>query len=282
LRTPVATSTSPAAARAHDLEADHGLAVEERGRAPLGDGVADVGDLVEADAAAVGERDLERAELGRRLHGRDRSHRLLGAAEVGAAARAFLLDLAELPRDVGRGRLERLQPCRVELDAHLAADAADARHRADAAHREDAARHLIVDEPRQRLVVHPARRDRVGQDRRAGELHLGDDRIAQVGRQVGADARDRVADVVDRLLRGLFEAELDRRRRDAVLHRRVDVLDALQRRDRVLDLAGDLGLEQRRRRARKRRRRRSPWAGRCRGTAGSSSPGSSSGRPPSA
>ena len=41
---------------------------------------------------------------------------------------------------------------------------------------------------------------------------------------------------------------------DAVLHRGVDVLDALQRRDRVLDLARDFGLELRRRRARQRRR----------------------------
>ena len=56
-------STSPAPQRARDLEADHRLAVEQRGRALLGDGVADVRHLVEAHAAAVRQRDLHRARV---------------------------------------------------------------------------------------------------------------------------------------------------------------------------------------------------------------------------
>ena len=73
-------------------------------------------------------------DLRRRLHGGDGAHRLLDAADVGAAAGGFLLDLAQLARDVGDGGVEREQAQRVDLDAHLARDAADARHRADAAH----------------------------------------------------------------------------------------------------------------------------------------------------
>ena len=50
-----------------------------------------------------------------------------------------------------------------------------------------------------------------------------------------------------------LEPELDRDRHRTRLHRRVDVLDALQRRDRVLDRARDLGLHLRRARAGQRR-----------------------------
>ena len=143
--------------------------------------------------------------------------------------------------------VERQQPRRIELDADLAVDAADTRDRADAAHREHALGDGVVDEPGQRFVVEAVRRDRVGQDRCAGQVDLRDHRVAQVARQVGADARHGVAHVVDRLLRRLLQPELDRDRHGAVLHLRVDVLDALQRRDRVLDLARDFGFHLRRR-----------------------------------
>jgi hypothetical protein len=107
----------------------------------------------------------------------------------------------------------------------------------------------VVDEPRQRLVVHPARRHGIGQDRRAGQVDLADHRVLQVARQVGADARDGIAHVVDRLLRRLFQAEFDGDDGRAVLHLGVDVLDALQRGHRILDLARHLGFHLRRRRA---------------------------------
>jgi hypothetical protein len=60
------------------------------------------------------------------------------AADVGAAARGFLLHLAQLARDVGRRGAQRQQAGRVESTTHLARDAADARHRAHAAHGQQA------------------------------------------------------------------------------------------------------------------------------------------------
>ena len=92
------------------------------------------GDLVEADAAAVGERDLHARQLLGRLHRGDRAHRLLGAAEVGAAARGLLLHLAQLARDVGGGGVQRQQLRGSSSTRTSRVDAADARHRADAAH----------------------------------------------------------------------------------------------------------------------------------------------------
>jgi hypothetical protein len=252
-RTPSATSTSPAPS-ARDLEAHHRLAVEQRSRAPFGDAVGDAGHLVEPHVAAVGQGDVERAELGRGGHGGDRSHRLFGAAEVDSAARRLLLHRAQLARDVGGGHAQREQARRVELDPHLARDAADAVDAAHAAHREQALGDLVVDEPRQRLVVHARGRDGVGQDRHRREVHLRDHRVAQLRGQIRADARDRVAHVVHRLLRRLLEAELGSDAGAAVLDLGVQVLQPLYRRQRVFDLARDLGLHLRRRGTGQRRR----------------------------
>ena len=82
------------------------------------------------------QRDVDARQFGRRLHGRDRADRLLGAADVGAPARRIALHLAQLARDLGGGDVQRLQPRRVELDADLAVHAADPRDRADAGHGE--------------------------------------------------------------------------------------------------------------------------------------------------
>ena len=63
-------------------------------------------DTVEDDATrarAARERELQLTNLPCALNGRQRANRLLAAAYVGAAARAFGLHLSKLPRDVGRG-----------------------------------------------------------------------------------------------------------------------------------------------------------------------------------
>ena len=66
-------------------------------------------------------------------------------------------------------------------------------------------------------------------------------------RQIGADARHRVAHVVERGREIRAEAELDARRRRAFVDGRGHLLDAGDRRDGVLDLARDLALHLRRR-----------------------------------
>jgi hypothetical protein len=171
---------------------------------------------------------------------------LFGAADLGPAPRPFLLHLAQLARNVGGRRLQCEQAGRVELDEDFACHAADARDRADAAHAEDGLGDRVIDEPGQRLVVHATGGHGIGQDRRAGEVDLADHRVLELAGQVSADAGDGIAHVVDRLLRRLFEAELDRHRGHAILHLGVDVLDALQRGHRVLDLARHLGFHLRR------------------------------------
>jgi hypothetical protein len=75
-------------------------------------------------------------------------------AQVGAPAGGLLLHLAQLARDVGGGGVQRQQARRVELDAHLARDAAHARHRAHAGHASSALVTWLSTNQRQRLVVH--------------------------------------------------------------------------------------------------------------------------------
>src|SRR5690606_3264309 len=128
------------AARARDLEADHGFAVENRGGALFAHRVADLGDLVQTDAAAVREWNLHGGEFVGRLHRAQRAYRLFGVADVGAAARGFALHLAQLARDIGGGGVERLQTHRVQLDTDFARDAADAGHRTHALDVEHTAR----------------------------------------------------------------------------------------------------------------------------------------------
>ncbi len=229
------------ATAARDFESDYRFAVEQRGRALLGHRVADVGHAIEPHAAPVGERDLHARKLVGRAHGSDGAHRLLDAADIGAATRSILLDLPQLARNVGRGGIERQHARRVEFDAHLATGTADAGHRADALHAQHAPRDSVVDEPGERLVVHARRGNRVGEDRRAGQIHARDHRVAQVAWQIGAHPRNRIAHIVHRLLGRFLQAELDGHRDQAVLHLGINMLDALQGGDRVLELARDVG-----------------------------------------
>src|SRR5690606_9226897 len=122
------------AAAAGHLEAHHRLAVQARRRPRLGHRVAHLRHVLQLDAAAAGDGDLHARDLTRGLHGGERAHRLLATTEVGAAARALALHLAQLARDVGGSDAQRLQLERVERDADLTGDAAHAIDGADAGH----------------------------------------------------------------------------------------------------------------------------------------------------
>jgi hypothetical protein len=239
---------------ARDLEAHHGLAVEEGGGGGFGHGVAHLGDLVQADAAAIGERDLHaRQRLGRG------ELRQACAAAAGChpgphgRPRSRSARLRQLARDVGGGGAQGLQLERVEQHLHLAVHAADAADGAHAGHGQQPLGHVVIDEPGEGLGVHLVGGHGVGQHRAAGQFHLADDGVAQVGGQLAAHLGHGRAHVVQRLLRVLLDAELGRERDRAVLHLGVDVLQALQRGQAVLDDAGDVVFELVGRGARQRR-----------------------------
>ena len=208
------------------------------------------GDFRQRDAAAVAERDLELLEIGNRLGAAQRADRLVAAAEIGAAAGHVDVGRTQRPVDVAGGGAERVQPVGVELDLDLARHAAIAVDAGDALQALQLADDRIVDEPRKLFERHGRRRDGIGQDRLPFDVDAVDDRRLGSGRQVGADALDRVLGVVDGGLRVDLEAELDDGLRGTFGDRRRDVLDAGNVGDRVLDALGDLRLKLARRDAR--------------------------------
>ena len=132
-------------------------------------------------------------------------------------------------------RAAQLVRVRSEADVHAVL--------ADAGLALQGALDLVVDEPGQFLERHVGRGDGEGLDRLAFHVDLGDDRLLDGGGQVAADAVDGVLDVLQRLVRRLFDLEEHGRHGAAVGDGRHDVIDALDAGDRVLDLLGDLHLE---------------------------------------
>ncbi|MNU79933.1 hypothetical protein D3C71_695500 [compost metagenome] len=126
---------------------------------------------------------------------------------------------------------------------HLTLHTAHAIDRAHTPHREQLLGHGIVHKPGQRLVVHAGGGDREREHRLRGQVHLGHDGVAHVARQVTAHAGHGRAHVVQRFLRGLFQAELGRDGGATVLHLGVDVLQVLQRGDAVFNLARHIVFE---------------------------------------
>jgi hypothetical protein len=120
------------APRADDLKADYGLTVEHRGQGTLGVRVRHRGDLIETQRAAVGQSERQRREVLRRPHRRDRAYGLLRRAELAAPAGLLALHALQRLRNFRHGDVEREQLHGIDLDAHFALHAADAREATDA------------------------------------------------------------------------------------------------------------------------------------------------------
>src|SRR6202051_1007548 len=90
-------------------------------------------------------------------------------------------------RDISGGDTERGEPCQVDLTAYLALHPADALKPPDAWHTEDSLSDSVIQEPRQSLLIHARRGNRIHEDRLGGGCDRGDSRLLQVRRQIGAD-----------------------------------------------------------------------------------------------
>jgi hypothetical protein len=201
-----------------------------------------------SDGAAVGQIDPHLLEVVHGLGAAERAHGLLGLADLAAAAGQVGVDELELLADLAGGDAEGGQPAGIELDADLAIDAAGAGHGRDALH----AHHLlgddVLDKPGELLLVHGGRGDHVIDERAAaGDVDALDDGVEHVLGQVGPDRGHGVAHVVGRALDVHADVEFDRGGGDALVHRRIDMMDAAETRDRVLDPVRDLALHLRRR-----------------------------------
>ncbi|MHC2689003.1 NTP pyrophosphatase (non-canonical NTP hydrolase) [Bradyrhizobium liaoningense] len=226
-----------------DAERNHRLAIEAGEGAAVGDGVGDGAEIVEPDLAAAEQRDHGAGEIAQRLGARERSDRLVVLADLGAAAGDVDIGAAQALADIDGSQAHGLQAIGIERDQDLALDTADALDLRDAAHALKRALDHVVDEIGE-LLRRLAGRDRgIGDDRQADDVDALDQRLGDVLRQVGAHARHRVLDVVERAVGVGLERELDRGDRQAVGDRGGDVPDALDAGDRVFNRLGDLGFE---------------------------------------
>ena len=98
------------------------------------------------------------------------------------------------------------------------------------------------------------RRQRQRDDRQVGRIEARQDRLLHLERQLVADLRDLVANVLRRLLQVLLELEDGDDHAEAVQRVRLDLLDAADPGDALLDAIDQLALDALRRRARIRQR----------------------------
>ena len=230
-----------------DAERHHRFAVEAGEGAAVGNGVGDGAEIVEPHFAAAEQRDHGAGEFVQRLGAGERADRLVVLADFGAAAGEVDIGAAQDLADIDGGQPRGLQPVGIERNQNLALDTADALDLGDAAHALQRAFDDVVDEIGQ-LLRRLAGRDRgIGDDRQADHVDALDQRLGDVLRQVGANARDGVLDVVQRAVGVGLERELDRGHRQTVGDRRRNVPHALDAGDAVFDRLGDLRFKFRRR-----------------------------------
>ena len=86
----------------------------------LGIEIAHLRDVGELHRAAAADRDLRLTELKGVPRIAEHAHRLLGAGDLGAAARRIEVHRPELGIHLAGGDAERLQPCRIEDHPYLA------------------------------------------------------------------------------------------------------------------------------------------------------------------
>ena len=173
--------------------------VEQAGEgARLGRAVGDGRELVEPDPAPARQRDRQRGQIFQLSRARERADRLLLAGKLAAAAAEIDIVGPHLLVDGRRGDAEREQLLRIERDADLAIDAAEALDLADAMDALQVARDRVVDEPRQLLDRKPRRRGGVSDDRQTFDVDAADDRLVDGARQIGADLGDLILHVVER------------------------------------------------------------------------------------
>ena len=234
---------------AGDLKTHHRYAVEQGQRARFGHGVLDRGDVTQTHPSTFGQAEFQICQGRSAGDSGHRAHGLLAAGQIGPTACAFGLHLSQLARNFrGRGaqafKFEWVQ-CHINLAGHAAHTA----HRAHAFDAQQSARHCVVHKPTQGLVVHAGRTHGKCQYRRAGEIDLANNRVAHVCGQVRTNTLHRRAHIVHGFLGGFLKAKFGCHRDAAVLHLGVNVFQALQGSNRVLNLARHLGLELRGRRA---------------------------------
>jgi hypothetical protein len=173
--------------------------VEQAGEsARFGRAVGDGPKLVEADPAPAWQSDRQRGQIFQFSRASERTDRLFLTCKFATAAAEIDIVGPHLLVDGRRGDAERQQLLRIERDADLAIDAAEALDLADAMDALQIARDRVVDQPRQLLDRKPRRGGCVGDDRQTFDIDATDDRLIDGARQIGPDLGDLILHVIER------------------------------------------------------------------------------------
>jgi hypothetical protein len=191
-------------------------------------------------ALTVGEDEV--LELVRVVHPPAQPHGKLARERLDAAAGQVDVLLPQGAFEVADGEIVCREPGGIDPEAHRVAFAAqfDVGHARDGLHplhREP------VDELRQlQPAVHI--RPKRNRDHRVGvRIRLGNLRVVDLGRNPAAHAGDLVAHVVRGLVHVAIDIELERDPGALLARTRPDDLQAVDRRDFLLDQLGDLGFD---------------------------------------
>lgn len=142
--------------------------------------------------------------------------------------------------DIERRKPDPLYPEWIESDPYLALDAADTLYAAYALNTLQRPDDHILDEVRQLLGCFAGSNRGVGEDRKADHVDAPNQRCVNPLREIGANARNGVRYVGNRLIGFDPQSKLDGGNRNPVRDRRQNVTRASDTSDRILDLLGDL------------------------------------------
>ncbi len=226
--------------RALDHERHHLTAVHLGDRALFRIAVLHLAEVGELDPAAARQRNLHLRKRVGVLRVAEHAHGLLGAGDLRTAAGAVHVALPQLLVDLSGGDTLGLQGCRIEDHADHAIDPADAGHGGNAFLAQQALGDGVVDIPAELLERHVGRLRADVSERLVLGVDARDLRLEDSFRQVAADLRDRVADVVDRPVGRSAELEGDEGGAVALPHRAVDFVDAVDPAHRGFDALRDL------------------------------------------
>ena len=231
------TSLAPFARRI--LKPTTGCTVESRKGAGLRNRIGDDSQIVQPHLAARRQRDPRRREIGNRLGAGEGADGLVASADLGAPAGEIHVTPAKLAADIERRQADRLEPNRIEPDPDFALDASDAIDPRDPANSLQRPYDHVVHEPGELLRRFSGCYRGVGEDRKPGNVDPLDHRLVDAAREIGADARHRVLDVIERAIRVRLQPERDRRAGYPIGDDGVDVVGAGDPGDGVLDRLRD-------------------------------------------
>ena len=231
------------ALRAQNIEADDRRTVESRKGPGLRNRIGDEPQIVQPHLAARRQRDPRRREIGNRLGAGEGADGLVASANLGAPTGEIHVTPAKLAADIERRQADRLEPNRIEPDPDLALHASDAIDPRDPANSLQCPYDHVIHEPGELLRRFSGCYRGVGEDRKPGNVDPLDHRLVDAAREIGADARHRVLDVIERAIRVRLQPERDRRAGYSIGDDGVDVVGAGDPGDGILHGLRDPRLE---------------------------------------